>query len=64
MRIDRKKLAVEMIEKDLNVIQLSKISGLSRATISNVRCGKSCSMDTVEKIAKALEVKVDDLIEV
>ncbi|MGI5852606.1 MAG: helix-turn-helix domain-containing protein [Caldicoprobacterales bacterium] len=64
MRIDRKKLAVKMIDKDLNVIQLSELSGLSRATISNVRCGKSCSKETVRKIAKALEVEIEDLIEV
>ena len=63
MRIDRKKLAVKMIDKDLNVIQLSELSGLSRATISNVRCGKSCSKETVRKIAKHWKLKLN-LIEV
>lgn len=63
MRINRKKLIIAMLDNDQTVIQLAKASGLSRVTISNVKCGKSCSNATAEKIAKALNVPVSDIIE-
>ena len=63
MRINRKKLIIAMLDNDQTVIQLAKASGVSRLTISNVKCGKSCSNATAEKIAKALNVPVSDIIE-
>lgn len=63
MRINRKKLIIAMLDSDQTVIQLAKASGVSRVTISNVKCGKSCSNATAEKIAKALNVPVSDIIE-
>lgn len=63
MRINRKKLIIAMLDNDQTVIQLAKASGVSRVTISNVKCGKSCSNATAEKIAKALNVLVSDIIE-
>lgn len=63
MRINRKKLIIAMLDNDQTVIQLAKASGVSRVTISNVKCGKSCSNVTAEKIAKALNVPVSDIIE-
>lgn len=63
MRINRKKLIIAMLDNDQTVVQLAKASGVSRVTISNVKCGKSCSNATAEKIAKALNVPVSDIIE-
>ena len=63
MRINRKKLIIAMLDNDQTVIQLAKASGVSRVTISNVKCGKSCSNATAEKIAKALNGPVSDIIE-
>lgn len=63
MRINRKKLIIAMLDNGQTVIQLAKASGVSRVTISNVKCGKSCSNATAEKIAKALNVPVSDIIE-
>lgn len=63
MRIDRKKLVLTMMDKNQNVLQLAEKSGVSRVTISGVKCGKSCSKTTAEKIAKALNVPVENLIE-
>ena len=63
MRINRKKLIIAMLDNDQTVIQLAKASGVSRVTISNVKCGKSSSNATAEKIAKALNVPVSDIIE-
>lgn len=63
MRIDRKKLVVAMLDRNQTTLQLAEKSGVSRVTISGVRCGKSCSKNTAEKIAKALNVPVENLIE-
>lgn len=63
MRIDRKKLVVAMLDRNQTTLQLAERSGVSRVTISGVRCGKSCSKSTAEKIAKALNVPVENLIE-
>lgn len=54
MRIDRVKLAAEMARADLNVKRLSELSGLSRATVTGVKSGKSCSKDTADKLASVL----------
>lgn len=54
MRIDRVKLAAEMARADLSVKRLSEISGLSRATVTGVKSGKSCSKDTADKLAAVL----------
>ena len=63
MKICRKKLAIAMIDKNYNTITLSNIANVSRNTISAIKSGKSCSGDTLLKLAKALEVPVQDLIE-
>ena len=54
MRVDRVKLAAEMARADLNVKRLSELSGLSRATVTGVKSGKSCSKDTADKLASVL----------
>ena len=63
MKICRKKLAIAMIDKNYNITTLSNLANLSRNTISAIKAGKSCSGDTLLKLAKALEVPVQDLIE-
>lgn len=64
MRINPKKLILAMYDRDLSVVQLSALSGVSRVTISNIKSGKSCSVETRNKIAKALEVEPESLLEV
>lgn len=61
MRVNQKELLCAMFDKGFNTIQLADKSGVSRATISNIRCGKSCSRDTLEKIAGALEISIEKL---
>ena len=63
MRIDKIKLIVAMANKNITQSQLAEKGGISRNTISNIRCGKSCSGNTAIKIAKALNVSIDELIE-
>ena len=63
MRIDRYKLGHILVDKDMTATQLSELTGLSRATISGIKCGKSCLYETAEKIAEALGIEVKDIRE-
>ena len=62
MRIDRVKLIAEMARQDMQQKELIKITGLSKATLSAIRGGKSCSPATAEKIAKGLNVSLDEVM--
>ena len=62
MRFNRIKFITELAKQDLTLIELSKRSGVNRVTLSNIKCGKSCKDEIGYKIAKALNVKVEDLI--
>lgn len=63
MQIDRVKLISEMARQRMTTRELADKSGVSRATISYIRNGKSC-LDVVGKaIANALGVEVKDLLE-
>ena len=55
MRLDRIKLQIEMVKRGFSVI--------TRATLSSVRGGKSCSYTGV-KIVNALVMDLNDLLEV
>lgn len=63
MRINRIKLVTELTRQDMTQARLAELSGVSRATVNFVKNGKSCSDTTVSKIAKALNVPVQDLIQ-
>ena len=63
MRVDRYKLGHILVDKDMTATQLSELTGLSRATISGIKCGKSCLYETAEKIAEALGVEVKHIRE-
>lgn len=54
MRIDRIKFATALAKADLNIKQLSQITGLSRNTITAVKSGKTCSASTAQKLAACL----------
>lgn len=63
MRIDRVKLAAELARQDMTQKRLAELSGVSRATINYIRAGKSCTDEVGHKIAKALGVKPEKIIE-
>ncbi len=54
VRISREHLAVAMIRANLNVNRLSEKSGVSRATVTAIKTGKSCSKETAEKLVAIL----------
>lgn len=54
MRINREKLTVAMLRRDMTQKRLAELSGVSRITITAVKGGKSCSKDTADKLAIVL----------
>lgn len=63
MRIDRVKFVSEITRQDLNQKKLAELSGVSRATINYVKGGKSCSDAVGNKLAAALGVPIESLLE-
>lgn len=54
-----------MWEKDITAVTLSKATGISRATISDINRRKrvNLELDTVDKLCNFLGCKLTDLIE-
>ena len=63
MRIDRVKLITEMARANVGVNALAASTGMSRATITAIRTGKSCQKDTAVRLASALHIPLDNLLE-
>lgn len=63
MRIDRVKLIAEMARQDVGVADLSQRATVSRATITALCGGKSCNANSVRRVASALGVTVESLLE-
>ena len=63
MRISRIKFAAELTRQDMTQKKLSELSGVSRATINYIKSGKSCSDEVGCKIAEALKVPLEALLE-
>lgn len=63
MKLNKLKLALAMDNKGYNFKLLSKNCGVSRTTLSYLNNGKTCKPEILFKIAKALDVKAEELIE-
>ena len=63
MRIDRIKFTMELAKRDMPLVRLSELTGVSRVTLTGIKGGKSCSDETGAKIATALGVKPSELVE-
>ena len=63
MRIDRVKLIAEMARQDMGVAELSQKATVSRATVTALRGGKSCNANSILRVASALGVTVESLLE-
>ena len=63
MRIDRIKLTTLLMKKNLTQKKLAEMAGVSRNTVCLIKCGKSCTSEVGQAIAKALEVDVEELLE-
>lgn len=62
MRVDRCKLSIELMKRDITQKQLAEMCGVSRATINGIVCGRSCNDKTGYKIAQALGMELKDLV--
>ncbi len=62
MRIDRVKLVSELARQDMTQKRLAELAGVSRATISYIKCGKCCTDEVGLKIAQALGVDVTEIV--
>ncbi len=63
MRIDRVKFAAELVKRDLTQKAFAERAGVSRQTIGYIRAGKSCSEEVGRKIADALDIPIEKLLE-
>lgn len=63
MRIDRIKFVTEITRQDITLVELAKKSGVNRVTLSNIKCGKSCTPEIAQKIADGLGVDLSKLLE-
>lgn len=63
MRIDRIKLVSELARQEITQIKLAERAGISRTTINYIKSGKSCSDEVGRKIADALNIPLEQLLE-
>lgn len=61
MRIDRVKLIAEMARQSIKAQDLADKACVSRCTIVALRGGKSCTENSVKRVAAALGVTVESL---
>ena len=62
MRIDKMKVAIEMVKQSLTQGMLAEKSGMSRGNLSTILNGRSCQEVTAIKIANGLGVNVTEII--
>lgn len=63
MKVDVIKMATIQGQKKITVKKLSELSGISRQQISNIRSGAATRELTVLRIAKALGVDLEEIIQ-
>lgn len=63
-QIDSKKLMIAIANSGYSAVELAKICGVSQVTIARFKAGtQKARPQTISKIAKALNTKIEDLIE-
>ena len=63
MRLDKKKVQLRMAKLGFNQAAVAERAGISRQTLSYVMNGRNCKPEMLGKIAKALEVEPEEIIE-
>mgnify|MGYP001035451083 FL=1 len=63
MRLDKTKVLLLMADFSMNQKELAGKAGISRQKLSAVMSGWSCRPALLGKIARALEVKPEEIIE-
>lgn len=62
MKLNERKIKIETFKQGLKQKDLIKLTGLSVATVSKIYNGGSCSSETAMKIAAALKIDLEELI--
>lgn len=63
MRLDRIKVSLLMAKQLISQASLADKAGVSRQTMSAVMNGRNCRPELLGRIAKALEVEPEEIIE-
>lgn len=63
IRINKYKISFIMAERDMMQKDLAELAGMSRGNLSTLINGKNCQLRTAFKIAKALGVGVEEILE-
>ncbi len=63
MRISKYKISFIMAKKDLMQKDLAELAGMSRGNLSTLINGKNCQPRTAFRIAKALNVSVEEILD-
>lgn len=63
MRLNTRKIQLIMAKACINQASLAGRAGISRQTMSAVMNGRNCRPELLGKIAKALEVEPEEIIE-
>jgi putative transcriptional regulator len=63
MRLCRIRLVTELATRNMTSRTLAAQAGVSRATVSAIKNGRSCSPETAAKIAAALNTSIENLLE-
>lgn len=61
MAVWRDTIRALLVERGMTQQELARLSGLNRGTVLHVLKGGHCSTDTLQRIARALEVDVAEL---
>lgn len=64
MKISRDKLELAMAHACMNTADLQKAADMPRPTLNNAICGRGITPKTAGKIARALNVDVEEIVEV
>ena len=63
MHIDTLKLRTAMLRRELKQKELAEKANLSYSMMNSICRGRACSSGTADKIAEALEIPLEELIE-
>ena len=63
MAVSYKRLWKILIDRDMKKKDLAKLADLSTYTITKMSKGENVTTDTLGKICKALDVKLEDIME-
>ena len=62
MNLDVQKLKIEVCKHGMNQKELVEKSGVSKATISKIYSGGSCSTETAKKIVSVLGLELRNMV--